>query len=380
MDYEKRQQMKLAINRIFKNSDPFGNPFQDSIKEKLLLHLRGYYLNKRQYEALMKTIKTLGETSFYVSTIEGTNLSDNYDTENPDFYHHWEFSTETPYEEYDRIILILDNALYSSSGKWGVMVSHEDHAVIGGTDEFMSLFKNFYPYWDYDLKKVLQMWDLYKKDTKPGTWKPDVLNHVNTSMKPRKKIAPEKWQQMKHALTHVFKEVHYDDEDIFQNPTYEKLLLFPTNQFYLDKKQFEALLNVLKTLGETSFYISQINGYTLEAVLKLDAEDDDHFEQNSNISYEEYQKNILVFENVMYSSKGTWGILVEEGYYAIVGGSQEFIELFKKFYPQWEDDEKAFIKMWEEKNKQNGIDISWMPKLLEYVNISKNRPKSMLYH
>jgi len=368
---ETRQEMKQCFDIVFKSNNPFEEPFQDQLQERILLYTQGFYLTKRQFEALMNTLKTLGETTFYISNVTSDDFSRIFV---PDIYSndHFKLSCDISYEDYRNHLIFLDNALYSSSGKWGVIISHEDHSIIGGTGEFMALFKKFYPYSDYDLKKFIEMWKLNQRTYKVELlWMPRLLAYVNSFTKSRTKIAPEKWKQMSQLLQTIFKDKTVYDE-IFQNSMQQKLILFPTNKFHLNKTQFKVLMNVLKKTDETTFFMSQVNGWTIKALLELDAENDDHFELSCDITYEEYLKKVLIYETVLYSIKGTWGLLIAEEC-AVLGGSHEFIELFKKYYPQWEEDEKAFVKMWEEKNKHDGTDISWVPKLLEYVNASKEK-------
>jgi len=361
---EKLLELKTAYYNVFKNRDAFGRMFQEHITERIVLQLSAYHLKKNQFTALMKTLEAMGEKSFYLSEIEFSDCFDSLDQNKDDTYIYKNdiFPTNISYEEYANLLIVLENALYSPTGKWGVIISHEDSAVIGGTHEFMTLFKKFYPHWENDLKDFIETWKFHAETYKVKvSWLPDFLKYVNTFSTPQ--VNPEKWKLMTDAFTKVFKDMNFT-ETTFQDSIQKKLILSPTNGFYLNKKQFEALSNVLKTLGESSFYISQVNGWNIEGILSLDARDNDHFVLRSDILYKEYQKNVITLENILYSTKGSWGILLEENQ-AIIGGSQDFIELFKKYYPQWEEDEKAFIKMWEEKNKQNGIDISWMPKLLE---------------
>ena len=46
--------------------------------------------------------------------------------------------------------LSLENILYSPSGKWGVIVSHEWHGMLGGTVEFIENIRQAIP--DLDLQ------------------------------------------------------------------------------------------------------------------------------------------------------------------------------------------------------------------------------------
>jgi hypothetical protein len=44
------------------------------------------------------------------------------------------------YESYQALHLTIENAIYSMSGSWGVLLSHEMHAVVGGEAAFISDF------------------------------------------------------------------------------------------------------------------------------------------------------------------------------------------------------------------------------------------------
>ena len=182
MDQQKQTiQRKKSFYNIFKNNDPFGRMFNNCINQKILLcQTDGYYLKKEQFEALMKTIKKLEESSFYISVTEN-NFTDIFEAGTEYIPEHWKLSSQISYEEYKENLIILENALYSINGVWGVIVSHEDHAVLGGSDDFIELFKKSYKNWNQDIKNFNTMWEYNKKQFNSDTkWIPDFLEYIES--------------------------------------------------------------------------------------------------------------------------------------------------------------------------------------------------------
>jgi len=365
MSHEKLQQMKQAVNTVFKNSNPYEGMFQDWVKQKMLLSLPRYTLDKKQFLALLKVLKILEETSFYVSRVEGCDLSEIYDVESP-ACPHWEFSSNVSHEEYKIKMIPMDYVLYSTNGTWGIFIDHEDYAVVGGTNEFMTLFKQFYSYVDYNLKKFMQQ----DFDVRIAN---KLVKYVNAPIEQynhRVELADEQLQQIKQAFMNVFKDTYisYISDGIFSSAIKEKMLLCCTDAFYLNKQQFLVLLKIIKNLGESSFYVSRIDERGILNMFGSDDKQDDHFELSSDVSYEEYQKKTFFLEYALYSKNGTWGVLISQEEVALIGGSQDFIAIFKKLYEQWDEDIKKLIAGCKHNKEHYGSDISWLEDVLKYID------------
>ncbi len=138
--YDKKQ-IEYAINsynKIFKAYDPFSLIFRDNIESKtLIFNTEGYFLSESQFNLLFELIQRCKESYVYLSI---TEFPDN------NFYksEHWRIPVDIPYEEYLTIPVYLENAIYSSQGEWGLIISHEEHAVLGGGEEFIRNFKQKY--------------------------------------------------------------------------------------------------------------------------------------------------------------------------------------------------------------------------------------------
>ncbi|MDD4402738.1 MAG: hypothetical protein PHI24_13010 [Desulfitobacteriaceae bacterium] len=160
--------IKKAYFKIFSGNSPFEYCFRKEIeKAKLLYPVDGYYLTQEQYIALMLTISNLYiDEEVIISEIETESIGDIF-KQNSDVtkyeLKHWSFDLSTTYEEYMQMDINVENAIYSSQGKWGILISHEEHAVIGGSIEFLDMFKTKYPEFENSMKSFQAYWKYNKK-------------------------------------------------------------------------------------------------------------------------------------------------------------------------------------------------------------------------
>jgi len=136
---------------VFASNDPFSDPFQRTVQARVLLYpTYGYHLSEDQYEALTEACRELGETSFFVSIVEYAG----------DFFaegKHW-YCEIPSYKEYLTIPLVLESAIYSGEGTFGMILSHEDHAILGGTSHFIEAMKLHYAQWPEDRRRLKAEW------------------------------------------------------------------------------------------------------------------------------------------------------------------------------------------------------------------------------
>lgn len=145
--------IRSAWEQVFCSNDPFVWPFRPRFMSgRIFYPTDGYHLTKLQFQAVGEALKQTGETGFFLSVVESEGLS---------FldrgWGHW--VCESPsYEEYTQMPLTLENAIYSREGRWGVLISHEMHAVIAGSAEFMAALSGQYREWSNDLRLLRQAW------------------------------------------------------------------------------------------------------------------------------------------------------------------------------------------------------------------------------
>jgi hypothetical protein len=160
-----RQFLRETWEHVFVSDDPFGWPFAERIEAGLIFYpTEGYHLGKSQYEAMIVSAKSVGDDGFIVSITEGVgNIIERGE--------HW-WCEFPPYDEYLGLPLVLENSLYSRNAAWGVMISHEDHGILGGEEKFVATLRKAYPQWQEDIMKVTETW----KDNPNGSWVVDLLS------------------------------------------------------------------------------------------------------------------------------------------------------------------------------------------------------------
>lgn len=174
--HEKKEISNLReyINKTFKTVDPFGQSgkiYQESLTDKLILcPIYGYQLDESQYDALIKTCRRMGIDKICFSEVEGYDSINLTESELVGKYlnHYYEIdlvaqAQNSFYNEYLKMELILENAIYTENGSFGVLISHEEHAVLGATKEFVDMFKLLYPQWSECRRNFEDMWNNYSK-------------------------------------------------------------------------------------------------------------------------------------------------------------------------------------------------------------------------
>lgn len=74
---------------------------------------------------------------------------------------------------------MLENAIYSRLGRLGVILSAEDHAVVGGSSEFMAAFRRFYPRWPLDMDAFASCWSEYARSRNADvTWLSAYIDYI----------------------------------------------------------------------------------------------------------------------------------------------------------------------------------------------------------
>lgn len=144
--------IKELWSLVFASNDPFCDPFLQGISSRLLLYpTYGYYLEETQYQAFAQSVQAIGEDAFFVSEVEYAG----------DFFEkgqHWRCACPT-YDEYRNLPLVLENAVFSTKGSFGMLLSHEDHAIVGGTTEFIESMRRNYPHWQEDRERIQADWN-----------------------------------------------------------------------------------------------------------------------------------------------------------------------------------------------------------------------------
>lgn len=167
------QSRREAFRGVFATTDAFGKPLQKSMRARALLYPVTYLLDPEQGAAVVGAAREVGDDTFCVSITEGDN-------DFTDQSRHWELDY-WEMNEYRELPLVgvLENAIYSPRGRWGLLISHEQHAVVGGTPEFIHSLKLQWPRFDESLSEFVKYWAEIKLRRKADTaWLEPLLAHL----------------------------------------------------------------------------------------------------------------------------------------------------------------------------------------------------------
>ena len=124
--------------KIFVSADPFGEPFSDSLSCKMILYPIPHKFSEEQIEAIGAAARVVGDDGFYFSFTEVPSewLEEGLGN--------W-FIPLQDLSAYTRLDPAWEHILYSPQGKWGIIVSHEFHAVVGGSARFLGTLTARFP-------------------------------------------------------------------------------------------------------------------------------------------------------------------------------------------------------------------------------------------
>jgi hypothetical protein len=188
LSFEEFKRVVVPVFRaVFRNVDSFGEPFQEAAACRLILHPVKYLLGDMEIDAVAAAASAVGDPGFYVVETENyfhwrELLEDPPDVSPPHSYTWvkrswarlvpsrllrgglgmvkrvevapeyadnpaWYFSLDDlqPWKDGRYPGNTLETALISSTGRWGVLISHEDHAVVGGAQTFVETLAAEFP-------------------------------------------------------------------------------------------------------------------------------------------------------------------------------------------------------------------------------------------
>jgi hypothetical protein len=131
----------------------------------------------------------------------------------------------------------------------------------------------------------------------------------------------------------------------------------------------EALVDIGTKFGEKGFYYSTvelIDDYLeypgISRILKKQKTCFVPFEDIST-----YLDQYFVFEHVIYSSSGRWGIYMDDDDFLLMGGIQEFMNEIEIKFPNIDELLHKFFEDRKLKHRELNAYLDWIPKLLEHM-------------
>ena len=171
---EFRAEAEPRLHRVFQAEDPFDHPFAPDVERRVILFPVYYELESPLLEALVTAALEQGDSGFYLSVLERPAEKEQ------DRPYHWHISA-SGLDGYRALgyPFVLENAVYSPEGKWGIMVSHENHALLGGTASFVDNVRRLVPNLDNQVFDFLAAWEQNKIEFGSNTdWLPTLVKHV----------------------------------------------------------------------------------------------------------------------------------------------------------------------------------------------------------
>lgn len=171
-----------ALHRVFAREDPWHEPFADGVEVRRLLYPIYSGLRDLDYplrDALVSVANGLGEDRFYLSIIERPPPESKWSWRQ-DWHWYVPLSEIADYASLNYAFAV-DHVLYSPGGRWGLMKSHEDHALLGGEAVFFEAMREAIPGFDNigQVQHFLSDWRYYKTEYGADvSWIPDLLSHV----------------------------------------------------------------------------------------------------------------------------------------------------------------------------------------------------------
>ena len=151
--------LSQAFDHIFKTLDPFAPAAQPDVPIRRVLYPTfNYHLDANQYKAMIRALLDCGEQEFFISIVEHELKYNDPFTAGE----HW-ICESSSYTEYTDLPLVLENALYSTNGLWGILVSHESHALLACHPSFWGVFQKHYPDWEQDQRRFVEYWQCNQK-------------------------------------------------------------------------------------------------------------------------------------------------------------------------------------------------------------------------
>lgn len=143
--------------KLFKKIQNIFTPFKNEnhpndLNYRMIINqldddLENYHLTKKQFDALIKTVKEFEEEYINIINIE---LRENETFETTKEIYKMDLNTN--YKEYENFPFYLETVIFSEKGNWGILLSSDFFSILCGKKEFIKIYKKNYPEWKKELK------------------------------------------------------------------------------------------------------------------------------------------------------------------------------------------------------------------------------------
>src|SRR3989442_8447569 len=129
-----------AFNQVFASADPFQPAFVSGVEKlALLFPLDGYELHAEQFGAVAVAAERIGESEAFISSVELlTDLRGAGQWADKRTHYRILLDPKFYFQLTDSPLGLMRNAIYSVHGRWGLIISEESHALVGGPETFVT--------------------------------------------------------------------------------------------------------------------------------------------------------------------------------------------------------------------------------------------------
>lgn len=156
--------LKQTYEKVFLNYDPYEPIVNTRLMTAriVLFPTDSYHLTDSQFGALRASIESRKDQHFFISEIGWGNLS---------FQKGFHYSCFRPsFEDYIRLPIGVENAIYGADGTWGLLLSDELHAFLTCDEDFFEVFRRNYRQLENDKKEFYQYWKNMAEDGATVDW------------------------------------------------------------------------------------------------------------------------------------------------------------------------------------------------------------------
>ncbi|MCU0536388.1 MAG: hypothetical protein MUD14_21075 [Hydrococcus sp. Prado102] len=77
---------------------------------------------------------------------------------------------------------------------------------------------------------------------------------------------------------------------------------------------------------------------------------------------------LIIPEYILYSAQGKWGLMISDEHHGLLGGSSEFIEVFYKFLPDFDNQAYNFLERMQDLKPDGSFKkLDWLSGMLAHV-------------
>lgn len=142
----------------------------------------------------------------------------------------------------------------------------------------------------------------------------------------------------------------------------DRSILYPLS-YELTRSELDILVKVMTLVNDNAFYMSLIEkpigkGFQNNWLIPVS-------DINIYFSIDKMYKGL---ENALYSPSGQWGIVFTVDDYAIIGGKEGFMTVFREYWHRSvEDQALEFLKDCHDESTRGGVDIRWVVELVKHI-------------